>query len=290
MRKVTFAATQFASANDYDKNLDKADKIIEEASGKGANVILLQELFEYDYFCQVENYANFALAEEYDDSKTLEHFAKVAAKLHVVLPVSFFEKDGNVFFNSLCVIDADGKKLGLYRKTHIPTGQCYEEKFYFAPGDTGFEVFKTRFGRLGVAICWDQWFPETARILALKGAEALLFPTAIGSEPVLPKDSRDHWQHVMEGHAAANIMPVIASNRIGSEKVGRSSMKFFGSSFICDEYGNKVEELGREEEGFITHAFDLDAIEGERIDWGVFRDRRPKMYKELLSLSSKSRK
>lgn len=285
MGKTTVAATQFASVHNYEGNLGKADGLIAAAAKAGANVILLQELFAGDYFCQTEDYRNFALAEDYRDSRTLAHFAKVAAKLKVVLPVSFFERSGNVFFNSLCVIDADGRKLGLYRKTHIPTGQCYEEKFYFAPGDTGFKVFATKYGRLGTAICWDQWFPEAARIMALKGAEILLYPTAIGSEPVLPKDSRDHWQHVMQGHAAANIMPVVSSNRIGKETVGDSSMVFFGSSFIADEYGNKVAELTRTDEGFVTHTFDLDTIAAERRDWGVFRDRRPEMYKALSKLS-----
>lgn len=287
MREVKIAASQFASTNSYEGNIEKADSMIQKAVKEGANIILPQELFEGNYFCQVEDYKNFGLAEEYENSKTLRHFEKVAKKYHVVLPVSFFEKDGNNFFNSLCVIDADGKRLGLYRKTHIPTGECYEEKFYFTPGDTGLKVFRTQYGAIGIGICWDQWFPETARILAIKGAEMLLFPTAIGSEPVLPKDSKDHWQHVMQGHAAANIMPVIASNRVGIETAGKSSMKFFGSSFISDEYGNKVKELNREEEGVIVQAFDLDKIYEERIDWGVFRDRRPEMYKDLLAFSAK---
>lgn len=285
MRKVKIAATQMSSTHTYEGNIKKAEEIIKKASEKGANIILLQELFENDYFCQIEDYKNFNLAEEYENSQTLNHFQKLAKEYHVVLPISFFEKEGNNFYNSLCVIDADGTRLGLYRKTHIPTGECYEEKFYFTPGDTGFKVFKTMYGNIGIGICWDQWFPETARILALKGAELLLFPTAIGSEPILPKDSKDHWQHVMQGHAAANIMPVIASNRIGIEKVNNSSMSFFGSSFISDEYGNKVEELNRDEEGIIIHEFDLDKIFEERVDWGVFRDRRPEMYEDILKHS-----
>lgn len=282
MRKVKIAATQMSSTHTYEGNIKKADEIIKMAHENGANIILLQELFENDYFCQIEDYKNFSLAEEYENSPTLNHFQKLAKKYHVVLPISFFEKDGNNFYNSICVIDATGEKLGLYRKTHIPTGECYEEKFYFTPGDTGFKVFKTFYGNIGVGICWDQWFPETARILAIRGAEILMFPTAIGSEPILPKDSKDHWQHVMQGHAAANIMPVIASNRVGTEKVNNSSMSFFGSSFICDEYGNKVKELNRDEEGIIIHEFDLDKIFEERIDWGVFRDRRPEMYDDIL--------
>lgn len=287
MRKVILAATQFASLHDREKNIAKADSLVRRAAQQGANVILLEELFEGDYFCQVEDYQNFSLAEEYENSKTLAHFQALARELHVVLPISFFERAGNVYFNSMCVIDADGKKLGLYRKTHIPTGECYEEKFYFAPGDTGFKVFSTAYGRLGVAICWDQWFPECARIMALQGADFLMYPTAIGSEPVLPKDSKDHWQHVMIGHSAANIIPVVASNRIGIESVGHSSMRFFGSSFITDEYGNLVESLSREEEGVIVHEFDLDRIYDERVDWGVFRDRRPEMYRGILSLDGK---
>lgn len=282
MRNVIVAATQFASTGNYRGNTEKVDGLIEEAVKKGANIVLPQELFEGNYFCQKEDYRFFDLAEEYETSKTLAHYANLAKSLHVVLPVSFFEKAGNCYFNSLCVIDADGAKLGLYRKTHIPTGECYEEKFYFTPGDTGFKVFHTQYGRLGVAICWDQWFPEAARIMALKGAEMLLYPTAIGSEPVLPKDSKAHWQHVMMGHAAANILPVVASNRTGTETAPNSSMTFFGSSFIADEYGNKVEELDRTSEGVLVHAFDLDKIADERRDWGVFRDRRPEMYRDIL--------
>jgi len=289
MRIVKVATTQFASTNTYEGNIKKADDLIKKAAKEGANIILLEELFEGNYFCQIEDYKNFDLAEEYEESKTLNHFVELARKYHVVLPISFFEREGNNFYNSLCVIDADGTKLGLYRKTHIPTGECYEEKFYFTPGDTGFKVFKTLYGNIGIGICWDQWFPETARILAINGAEMLLFPTAIGSEPILPKDSKDHWQHVMQGHAAANIMPVIASNRVGVENTNKSSMKFFGSSFIADEYGNKVEELDREEENVIIHEFDLDQIFEERVDWGVFRDRRVDMYSDLLKLSKKNK-
>lgn len=282
MRKVKVAALQFSSENNYEKNIKKIDEMISKAAKAGANIILPSELFEGDYFCQVEDYKNFSLAEDYEDSKTLKHYQALAKKLNVVLPISFFERSGNVFFNSICIIDADGKKLGLYRKAHIPTGECYEEKFYFTPGDTGFKVWKTKFGTIGVGICWDQWFPECARIMALEGAEMLLYPTAIGSEPVLPKDSKDHWQHVMQGHAASNIMPVIATNRTGLEKVNNSSMKFFGSSFISDQFGNIVEELGRDEEGIIIHEFDLDQTRDDRIDWGVFRDRRVEMYEGIL--------
>lgn len=283
MRKVKVAALQFKSTNSYDGNLKKIDNLIRQAKEAGADIILPSELFEGDYFCQIENYKNYLLAEEYETSKTLAHYQQLAKELNVVLPISFFERCGNVYYNSICIIDADGTKLGVYRKTHIPTGECYEEKFYFTPGNTGFKVFKTKFGNIGVAICWDQWFPECARIMALKGAEMLLYPTAIGSEPVLTKDSKDHWQHVMQGHAAANIMPVIAANRTGVESINNSSMKFFGSSFIADEFGNIVESKGRDDEGFIIHEFDLDAVRDNRIDWGVFRDRRVEMYKDILN-------
>jgi N-carbamoylputrescine amidase len=281
---VKVAITQFSMSEVYEENLAKADSFIAKAAQNGAQLVLLPELFEGHYFCQVEDYAKFKLAEEAASSKTLKHFAGIAKKYHVVLPVSFFEKSGNVFFNSLGVIDSDGTLLGIYRKSHIPTGECYEEKFYFAPGDTGFMVFPTAIGQLGVAICWDQWFPETARILALKGAELIVYPTAIGSEPVLPKDSKDHWQNVMKGHAAANILPVLASNRVGVEKAGASSMKFFGSSFIADQHGDFATEMNREEEGFRIAEFDLEAIAEERQGWGVYRDRRVDLYGDLIRL------
>ncbi|MCI1245389.1 MAG: N-carbamoylputrescine amidase [Bacilli bacterium] len=282
----TVAITQFSMGEDYLENIAKADSLIEKAVDEGADLVLLPELFEGPYFCQVEDYAKFLLAEEASDSKTLKHFQAVAKRLRVVLPISFFEKAGNVYFNSLAVIDADGIVLGIYRKSHIPTGECYEEKFYFTPGDTGFMVFNTKIGRLGVGICWDQWFPETARALALKGAELIVFPTAIGSEPVLSKDSKNHWQNVMKGHAAANLMPVLASNRVGFEKARGSSMRFFGSSFIADQHGEKAIEMNREEEGYRLASFDLKAIDKERRDWGVFRDRRPELYGDLIKLDA----
>jgi len=280
------AITQLSFVDDYAKNIAKADDVVRKAAKAGAQVILLSELFEGLYFCQIEDYKKFDLAEEADNSKTLKHFQALAKELRVVLPISFFEKAGNVYFNSIAIIDADGTVLGIYRKSHIPTGECYEEKFYFTPGDTGFMVFATKYGRLGVGICWDQWFPEVARILTLKGAQFIVYPTAIGSEPVLPKDSKDHWQNTMKGHAAANLIPVLASNRVGIEKAGQSSMKFFGSSFIADQHGEKVAELGREEEGFKIASFDLKAIDDERRDWGVFRDRRVDLYGDLLKLDA----
>lgn len=279
------AITQFSMSENYDENIKKADGLIYQAAKEKVDLLLLPELFERHYFCQVQNYDYFKFAEEFKTSKTLKHFQEIARETHMVLPISFFEREGNCFFNSLAMIDNDGNIVGLYRKSHIPTGECYEEKFYFTPGDTGFKVFKTSIGSIGVGICWDQWFPETARILALKGAEVLLFPTAIGSEPVLPKDSKDHWQNVMKGHAAANIMPLLASNRIGIEEEKNSSMKFFGSSFIADQHGEFVAEMNREEEGLRTAEFDLGKIAEERYSWGVFRDRRVDLYSPLLKLT-----
>ena len=279
---VKVAITQFSMSNNYEENIKKADSFIRKAKEEGVQLVLLPELFEGHYFCQAEDYDNFLLAEEFSSSKTLKHFQEIAKETHMVLPISFFERKGNCFYNSLAMIDSDGRIVDLYRKSHIPTGECYEEKFYFKPGDTGFKVFKTSIGKIGVGICWDQWFPETARILALKGAEILLFPTAIGSEPVLDKDSKTHWQNVMKGHAAANIMPVLASNRVGIEEAKNSSMKFFGSSFIADQHGDFIEEMNREEEGMRVAEFDLEAIAKERYSWGVYRDRRTDLYSPLL--------
>lgn len=281
---VKVAATQMSISWNIEDNLIKAEQMVRKAAQAGAKIILLQELFKTPYFCQIENYDYFKLAEEYPHSQLIAHFQKLAQELDVVLPISFFEKDGNVFFNSLAMVDADGTILGKYRKAHIPTGQCYEEKFYFSPGDDDFKVFATKYGKVGIGICWDQWFPEVARILALQGAEIILYPTAIGSEPVLDKDSKDHWQHVMCGHAAANIIPVVASNRVGVEKEKGSAMTFFGSSFIADQYGNMVASMDRRSEGFITFEFDLQNINDQRISWGVFRDRRPDLYQRITKL------
>ena len=281
---VRVAATQLKISWNIEDNLKKAEQIVRDAHAQGAQIILLQELFKTPYFCQIENYDYFKLAEVFEESKLIKRFQALAKELEVVLPISFFEKDGNVFFNSLAMIDADGTVVGKYRKAHIPTGQCYEEKFYFSPGDDAFTVFKTRYGKVGIGICWDQWFPEVARILALQGAEIILYPTAIGSEPVLDKDSKDHWQNAMKGHAAANIIPVVASNRVGVENDTNSSMEFFGSSFIADESGNIVKVLNRHEEGLLIHDFDLEAINTKRISWGVFRDRRPDLYGRITRL------
>ena len=283
--KIKVAITQMSCSSIKEENINKAIEMVRKCAKEGANIILLQELFSSLYFCQVEDYDRFALAEERNNSSLIKTFQKLAKELNVVLPISFFEKSGTNYFNSIVVIDSDGKDLGIYRKTHIPTGQCYEEKFYFSPGDTGFKVFKTHFGRIGIGICWDQWFPETARILTLKGAELLLFPTAIGSEPVLVRDSMVHWQNTMRGHAAANIIPVLASNRIGIEKAANSSMEFQGFSFIADSHGEIVEQLDRKNEGYKIHEFDLEEINKERVAWGVFRDRRPECYKDITHFS-----
>lgn len=283
--KVKVAITQMSCTSSLEENIKKAESLVEKAARDGAKIILLQELFGGLYFCQVEDYDKFGLAEKRAESRLIKHFQEVAKKYDVVLPISFFEKSGVNYFNSIVCIDADGTDLGLYRKTHIPTGECYEEKFYFSPGDTGYKVFNTKYGKVGIGICWDQWFPETARILTLKGAEILLFPTAIGSEPVLVRDSMPHWRNTMCGHAAANIIPVLASNRVGEEKAGKSSMVFQGYSFIADQHGEVVEEMDRVEEGYRIREFDLKEIDKERVDWGVFRDRRPECYKELVKYS-----
>lgn len=283
MRKVVVAATQMSCTWDREATLAKAEKLVREAVAKGANIVLLQELFETPYFCQRHDFEYMDLATTLEENPAVKRFQEVAKELDVVIPVSFFERAGNAAFNSIAIIDADGTVLGKYRKTHIPDGMPYAEKFFFTPGDTGFKVWKTKYGTIGVGICWDQWFPETARCMALLGAEILFYPTAIGSEPVLQTDSKPHWQRCMQGHAAANIMPVVASNRIGHEVQKDSEMTFYGSSFIADETGGLVVEADRETEGVITAEFDLDAIAQKRREWGVFRDRRPEMYGTLLT-------
>lgn len=282
MRKVKVAATQMSCSWNKEEVLDKAEKLVREAAAEGANIILLQELFETPYFCQKQKFEYFDLAKPLSENAAVKRFTEVAKELQVVLPISFYEKAGNTAFNTIAIIDADGTILGTYRKTHIPDGLPYAEKFYFTPGDTGFKVWKTKYADIGVGICWDQWFPEAARSMALLGAELLFYPTAIGSEPILNVDSKSHWQHAMQGHAAANIMPVIASNRIGTETDDESSMTFYGSSFIADQTGTIVEEADRETESVLVHEFDLDAIAQMRREWGVFRDRRPEMYGTLM--------
>jgi N-carbamoylputrescine amidase len=283
MRTVTLAATQFACGWDVEKNLARAEVLVRQAAGAGAQIVLLQELFETPYFCQDQLADHYALARPFADNPMIARFARLAGELGVVLPVSFFERAGHSHFNSLAMVDADGSVLGLYRKSHIPDGPGYQEKFYFTPGDTGFKVWKTRFGMVGAGICWDQWFPESARAMALKGAEILFYPTAIGTEPppAPPVDSRDHWRRVMQGHAGANYMPLVASNRIGRETGQAGEVTFYGSSFIASPTGEIVAELGRGDEGIVTASFDLDAVAKMRASWGLFRDRRPDLYGPL---------
>ena len=285
MRNVTFAATQMACSEDSSANIEKADQLVRDAAGKGAQVILLQELFETPYFCKDMEAGYFDLAHDGADNSLVQHFQGLAKSLSVVIPVSFYERAKNALFNSIAIIDADGTVLGVYRKSHIPHGPGYQEKFYFSPGDTGFLTWETAYAKLGVAICWDQWFPEAARIMSLQGAEVLLYPTAIGSEPQDPSlDSSGHWQRTMCGHAAANCVPVVSSNRIGKE-IGQScELKFYGSSFIADHTGAKLVEADRESQDILTATFDLDEIQAYRTSWGLFRDRRPDLYGALLSL------
>jgi N-carbamoylputrescine amidase len=281
---------------DTASNVAKAEALIRTAAARGAHIILVQELFESLYFCQDQVGSNFSLAKPLDASHpTLRHFCKLAAELNVVLPVSLFERANCAFFNSVVMIDADGSTLpGVYRKSHIPDGPGYQEKFYFSPGDSGFKVWHTRFGCVGVAICWDQWFPECARAMALAGAEVILYPTAIGSEPAAPAlDSRPHWTRTMQGHSAANLVPVVASNRVGLERSldGKSEITFYGGSFITDCTGAIVQLADDHADGVVlTHTFDLDANRTQRASWGLFRDRRPELYGALLSLDGSRRR
>ena len=289
MRKVTVAATQMACSWEREANVARAEKLIREAAGRGANVVLIQELFETPYFCKDHAARYFDLAKPLEGHPAVEHFRTLARELDVVLPVSVFEQANNAFYNSVVIVDAGGEVLGSYRKSHIPEGPGYHEKYYFSPGDTGFKVFDTKFAKLGVAICWDQWFPETARAMALMGAEILMFPTAIGSEPHDPSlDSAAHWQRTMQGHAAANVMPLVASNRIGVEEGAHYAMTFYGSSFIASHTGEKIAEADRSSETVLTAEFDLDAVRRYRQAWGVFRDRRPDLYYPLLSLDGRA--
>lgn len=284
MRNVKVAATQMSCSSNIDENISKAETLVREAAAQGAQIILLQELFETPYFCQKEKADYYAYATELEHNKAINHFTAIAKELQVVLPISFYEKKNYARYNSLAVIDADGTILGKYRKSHIPDGPGYEEKFYFNPGDTGFKVWNTRYAKIGVGICWDQWYPEAARVMSLMGAEILFYPTAIGSEPQDGSiDSKDHWQTCMLGHAAANLIPVVASNRIGEEIDEDSSINFYGSSFIAGPQGNKIVEAGRDEQTVLVGEFDLDALEVGRIEWGVFRDRRPDLYKMIGS-------
>jgi len=282
---ITVATIQMSCDLDTKINLEKAEYLVEQAASKGANIILLPELFETHYFCKDQNEFFFSLAHTTPDNLLFKRFSVLAARLKVVLPISFFERANTVFYNSVMVIDADGSLLGIYRKTHIPDGPGYQEKFYFTPGDTGFKVWATQYGKIGIGICWDQWFPEVARVLALQGAELLLYPSAIGSEPEAPLlDSCAHWQRVMQGHAAANLMPVVVANRVGTE-IGKScEITFYGNSFISGADGGILVSAGREEETLLTANFDLETLQAMRIAWGVFRDRRPSQYQALLTL------
>ena len=290
MRNVKVAATQMACSSDKNTNIANAEKLVREAAAQGAQIILLQELFEWLYFCQVEKTEYLEMATEMENNTAINHFSKVAKELGVVLPISFFEKKNNARFNTIAIIDADGSNLGTYRKTHIPDGPGYEEKYYFNPGDTGFKVWQTRYAKIGVGICWDQWFPETARCMALMGAEILFYPTAIGSEPPAPGyDSRDHWQTCMRGHSAANIVPIVASNRIGTETFDPSHITFYGSSFITDNKGQFLAQADRETEGILVAEVDLDHFAAERVSWGLFRDRRPEKYGPLMTLDGVTR-
>jgi N-carbamoylputrescine amidase len=288
-KKVTVAASQFACTWDRDANIARAEALVREAAGRGAQVILLQELFETPYFCIEQDARHFELATTATENAAIKHFRRIAKELGVVLPISFFERANQSFFNSVAILDADGEILGIYRKSHIPNGPGYQEKQYFSPGDTGFKVWPTRFGRIGVGICWDQWFPECARSMALLGADLLFYPTAIGTEPPPAPaiDSRLHWQRTQQGHAAANVMPLIASNRYGVERSLQDPEKlfirFYGSSFITDHTGDKVAEAGEEGEAVLTATFDLEDIAKQRASWGVFRDRRPDLYSALVS-------
>lgn len=282
MRKVKVAATQMACTRNREENIANAEAMVRDAASRGANVILLQELFETPYFCQQQNFEYMNLAMTLDEDPAVNRFKEVAKELGVVIPVSFYEKAGNTGFNTIAMIDADGTVLGKYRKTHIPDGLPYAEKFYFTPGDTGFKVWDTKFGKIGVGICWDQWFPEAARCMALQGAELLMYPTAIGSELYLNKDSSEHWKRCMQGHSAANMMPVIASNRIGTES-DVTSMTFYGHSFITDGTGAIIEEADDHTQTVLTAEFDLDELAENRRDWGIFRDRRPEMYSGICS-------
>ncbi len=287
---VKVAAIQMQCSNDIDENLRKAENYVREAAMNGAQMILLPELFANVYFCQERRYEYYRLAHEAENDPAVQMAIRLASNYDVVIPVSFYEKDGNSLFNSVACIDAGGENLGIYRKTHIPDDHFYQEKFYFSPGNSGFKVFDTHYGRLGVGICWDQWFSETARCLTLNGAQLIMYPTAIGSEPILECDSMGHWQRCMQGHAASNIIPVIAANRIGKEHVEpcesngsqKSSLVFYGSSFMSDETGEIVCQASRDREEILYHEYDLAAIDEKRLSWGIFRDRRPEAYDDIL--------
>ena len=285
MREVTVAATQMACSNETDKNVSNAEKLVRQAASEGAQIILIQELFESQYFCMDQKEELFELSKPFENHPTIKKFSELAKELKVVLPVSFFEKANRAHYNSVAIVDADGSVLGKYRKSHIPDGPGYQEKFYFNPGDTGFKVWNTKYAKIGVGICWDQWFPEAARSMVLSGAELLLYPTAIGGEPEDDGfDSSDMWQRAMIGHSASNQIPVIASNRIGTEKGIDIENYFYGRSFVTNHIGDKIAEGSRDKEEVLIGKINLSEAETLRNVWGVFRDRRPELYKGLLNL------
>ncbi|MDB6088243.1 MAG: aguB [Gammaproteobacteria bacterium] len=292
-RPVSVAALQMACDWDVAANIARAERLVRQAAARGAQIILLPELFEAPYFCVEQDVRHLSLARSVQTNRAVQHFSAVARELGVVLPISFFEHAGPAYFNSIAIIDADGTNLGIYRKSHIPNGPGYQEKSYFSPGDTGFKVWNTRFARFGVGICWDQWFPETSRAMALLGAEILFYPTAIGTEPppALPVNSREHWQRTQQGQAAANLTPLVASNRYGLERSLQDPdglyIRFYGSSFIADPMGAKVAEAPEEGDAVLTATFDLDATAQMRDNWFVFRDRRPDLYGALVSLDGR---
>lgn len=289
MSKVVVAAIQMRCYPEVEKSLAAAEKMVRKAAAQGANIILLPELFAREYFCQQRRYDFYDYAMPVAEDLAVQMGMRLAKELQVVLPISFYEKDINRLYNSVACIDADGELLGVYRKTHIPDDHFYQEKFYFSPGDSGFRVFNTKYGVIGIGICWDQWFPETARCMAVQGAEILFYPTAIGSEPILECDSMPHWRRVMQGHAAANLMPVVAANRIGLEEVKpceannnqSSALNFYGSSFIADGTGAILVSASRDQEEILLQEFDLAALAQDRLSWGLFRDRRPECYKKI---------
>lgn len=288
MRKISVAAVQMSVPETREQSIEKAEKFVRQAASQGAKLVLLPELFETKYFCQERRYEHYELALPTEENPAVKRFSEVSEELGLVIPVSFYERSGNVLYNSIAMLDC-GKLLGVYRKTHIPDDHFYQEKFYFTPGNTGFKVWDTSVGKAGVGICWDQWFPETARCMAVDGAEILLYPTAIGSEPIIECDSSGHWRRCMQGHSAANLMPVAAANRIGTEKIEpceenafqKSELTFYGSSFITDGTGDLIESASKTEETVLIHEFDLDELRDFRLSWGVFRDRRPEMYKQI---------
>ena len=288
-REVAVAAVQMQCTKNIEENIKNAEKKVRDAYAKGAQIILLPELFERQYFCQERRYDYYQFAKPVSENDAILHFQKVAKELEVVLPISFYERENNRLYNSIAVIDADGTILGVYRKTHIPDDHYYQEKFYFSPGDTGFKVWHTRYAVIGVGICWDQWFPETARAMAIQGAELLFYPTAIGSEPILTVDSMPHWRRCMQGHAATNLMPVIAANRIGLETVEpseenggqKSELNFYGSSFMTDATGEVIASASRDKEEVLVESYDLNQLMEDRLSWGLFRDRRPECYHDI---------